>query len=79
MALGLRRDTEAADDLVERALRHPTNVVEALEIVKNLRVLPAGQPRYNALRDLCERHPAAVVRIAAMAALAGMPSGKSHH
>ena len=76
IALGLRRDAEAARDLVECALRHPTDVVEALEIVKSLEMLPAGQPRYEALRDLCERHPASVVRIAAMAAIAGMPRKK---
>lgn len=79
IALGLRRDTEAADELVKCTLRHPTDVVEALEIVKSLRMLPAGQQRYNALQDLCERHPATVVRIAAMAAMAGMPTARGQH
>ena len=78
IALGLRRDTEAANDLMECALRDPTDVIQALEIVKSLRMLSAGQQRYKALQDLCERHPAAVVRIAAMAAMTGMPSAKSH-
>lgn len=77
IALGLRRDVEAAADLAQCALRQPSDVIEGLEIVKSLRMLPGGQPRYQALQDLCEQHPAAVVRVAAMGALAGMPPAKS--
>lgn len=69
IALGLRRDVEAARDLVECALRHPRDVIKGLEIVKSLQMLPAGKPRDEALQDLSLRHPAAVVRIAAMAVL----------
>ncbi len=79
IALGLRREEEAASDLAECALRHPQDMIEGLEIVKSLNTLPGGQPRYQALQDLCERHPATVVRIAAMGALAGMPPAKSQH
>jgi hypothetical protein len=77
IALGLRREEEAAGDLAECAFRHPQDMIEGLEIVKSLNTLPRGQPRYQALQDLCERHPATVVRIAAMGALAGMPPAKS--
>ena len=77
IALGLRRDPETARDLVECALRHPRDVVEALEIVKSLEMLPAGQSRDEALHDLRERHPAPVVRIAAMAAIVGTPPAKT--
>lgn len=69
-ALGLRRDAGAADDLVQCALRHPIDILEGLEVVKSLRMLPRGTSRSNALHKLCEQHPAPVVRIAAMAALA---------
>jgi HEAT repeat protein len=79
IALGLQRDTEAADDLVACALRHPKDVIEALEIVRSLRMFPAGRSRHQALHDLSERHPAAVVRIAAMAAIAGTPWKESRH
>jgi hypothetical protein len=79
IALGLRRDAEAARDLVECALRHPRDVVEALEIVKSLQLLPAGTLRDEALRELSLRHPAAVVRIAAMSVMAGMPWRETRH
>lgn len=73
IALGFRRDVEAAADLAQCALRHPRDVVEGLEIVKSLRMLPGEQPRYQALQDLCEQHPATAVRVAALDALAGIP------
>jgi HEAT repeat protein len=77
IALGWRAKPQVAQDLVDCALRNPKDVVEALEIVKSLQSLPAGQRRDMALRELHERHPAVAVRIAAMAALAGMPPAKN--
>ena len=77
IALGWRAEPEVAQALVDCVLRNPKDVVEALEIVKSLRSLPSGQPRDTALRDLHERHPAATVRIAALAALAETPAAKN--
>ncbi|MGD9788187.1 MAG: HEAT repeat domain-containing protein [Sulfuricellaceae bacterium] len=71
IALGLRGEPETADALVECALRHPTDVVAGLEIVRSLaRVKDIGVGR-DALAVLKERHPAHAVRGAAAHALQG--------
>jgi hypothetical protein len=69
--LGLRRDADDAGDLVQCAMRNPRDIALGLEVVRSLRSLPAGFPRNPALRDMRDRHPAAAVRAAAAAALAG--------
>ncbi len=71
IALGLRGEPETADALVECALRHPTDVVAGLEIVRGLaRVKDIGVGR-DALAVLKERHPAHAVREAAAQTLQG--------
>jgi hypothetical protein len=69
IALGLRGDAHIARELVACALRHPTDVIEALEIVKSLSIMNPSDAKDTALGELRDKHPAAAVRIAAMAAL----------
>lgn len=70
IALGLRGDSDAAAELVQCALRHPTDLVEGLEIVKSLQRLPSGLFRRAALQTLRDQHPASAIRKAALQALA---------
>lgn len=60
----------AATELVQRALRHPGDVTEGLEIVRSLQRFPHGLFRTAALRTLLVQHPASAVREAALRALA---------
>jgi len=71
IALGLRQDAEAADELARCALRHPNDVVQSLEVIKSLKRLPPGAARAAALHALHVQHPASAVRKAAAGALAG--------
>lgn len=58
IALGLRRDEDAAEDLVQCALRHPKDVTAGLEVLKSLLMMPAQPQREKALRTLGLAHPA---------------------
>jgi len=64
IALGLRREAAAANPLRDCALRHVTDVIEALEIVNSLPLIRGGGGD-DALRALAARHPARAVRQAA--------------
>jgi hypothetical protein len=69
IALGLCAEPQAAGDLVQCALRHPTDLTEGLEIVRSLQRLPQGVFRTAALQTLLVRHPASSIREAALRAL----------
>jgi HEAT repeat protein len=65
IALGWRGEALAAEPLVRCALRHPTDVVEGLQVVESLaRLRDAGVAR-QALHTLQAQHPAHAVRVAA--------------
>lgn len=61
IALGWRREPEAAQALAECALRHPIDVVQGLEVVESLRIID-GDPGREALERLARDHPAHAVR-----------------
>ena len=65
LSLGHRADLRAALPLVECASRHPADVVQGLEIVKNIGQLTESAERTQALAMLARTHPARVVRAAA--------------
>lgn len=68
IALGWRGEAASAEPLARCALRHPTDVVEGLEVVDSLaRIRDAGAAR-RALHALQAQHPAHAVRVAAGAA-----------
>lgn len=69
IALGVRGESEGADPLVKCALRHPTDLVEGLEIVRPLARLRAPEVRSELLVELVRRHPAHTVQVAAETAL----------
>jgi hypothetical protein len=69
IALGMRGESEGADALVQCALRHPTDLVEGLEIVRILARLRAPEVRSELLVELVRRHPAHTVQVAAETAL----------
>lgn len=61
LSLGNRREIRAAVPLARCALAHPTDLVQALEIVRSLQKLPAGRERDEAFR-LLATHPARSIR-----------------
>ncbi len=61
VSLGNRRDPRAALPLAECALTHPVDVVQALAIVRALRIIPSTPERDTAL-DMRAAHPARAVR-----------------
>ena len=66
IALGRRASADAAPAIVDCALHHPTDVVQALEIIDSLlRIAHSDAAAFAALARLVEEHPAAVVRNAA--------------
>ena len=69
IALGMRGDPEAAEKLADCALHYPADIVQSIQIVTSLRKMRPSTSRHKALEALGKQHPAAVVRIAAMAAL----------
>ncbi len=69
IALGWRRQKDAADALVACAMRNPVDVIEGLQIVDSLREIFMGEPRNPGLEALIARHPSAVIRAAAARAL----------
>lgn len=74
IALGWRAESETAGDLVACALRHPSDLVEGLEIINSLVQLGDADVRRIALSDLQARHPAHAVREGAAMALASLPN-----
>ncbi|MHB9100506.1 MAG: HEAT repeat domain-containing protein [Sulfuricella sp.] len=74
IALGWRSEPETADDLVACALRHPSDVVEGLEIINSLRQMKDAMIRQTALSTLQAHHPAHAVREGAARVLAALPS-----
>ncbi|MHB1621050.1 MAG: HEAT repeat domain-containing protein [Sulfuricella sp.] len=74
IALGWRSEPETADDLVACALRHPSDVVEGLEIINSLRQMKDAVIRQTALSTLQAHHPAHAVREGAARVLAALPS-----
>jgi hypothetical protein len=77
IALGWRLEKKAERALVECALRHPTDVVEGLEIVEALRLIREGSTQFEGLRILERDHSASSVRQAATAALSAAQPGDS--
>ncbi len=65
IALGWRGEPETADDLAACALRHPSDVVEGLEIINSLVQMKDVVARQTALSTLKAHHPAHAVREAA--------------
>lgn len=78
IALGWRRQKDAADALVECALRNPLDVTEGLQIVDSLREMFVDEDRNLGLEALIARHPSAVIRAAANGALPGDSSRRSN-
>jgi HEAT repeats len=73
IALGWRGEPETADDLAACALRHPSDVVQGLEIINSLVKLKEEDTTRVALSVLKQRHPARAVRAGAARALAALP------
>ncbi len=74
LALGARRDSEASAALAACALRHPADVVESLEVVHSLSLMPDSGQRRDALLRLIDMHAGHAVCEAARAVLeAGEP------
>jgi len=69
IALGWRRQKDAADALVACALRNPLDVTEGLQIVDSLREMFAGEDRNLGLEALIAQHSSTVIRVAANRAL----------
>ncbi len=65
IALGWRGEGDSAQPLARCALRHPTDVVEGLEVVDSLARLRDPAAACGALRALQAQHPAHAVRVAA--------------
>lgn len=74
IALGLRGETQAAEELADCALRHPIDLIEGLEIVDSLRRIAEAAGQRAALARIAQAHPAHAVRQAAIEALAGVDS-----
>lgn len=65
IALGWRDEGLTAEALARCALRHPTDVVEGLQVIDSLRAIHDTHERERALRMLAAGHPSRVVRSAA--------------
>jgi predicted amidophosphoribosyltransferase len=73
IALGWRGEPETAEALVACALRHPTDVVQGLEIIHSLDQMKDATIRQTALSTVQAHHPAHAVREGAARALAALP------
>jgi HEAT repeat protein len=62
IALGLRAQETAAPELLQCALRHPTDVVEGMAIVDSLARMGGRCQSAQALAELAAGHPARAVR-----------------
>jgi len=71
IALGLRGEGETADALAHCALRHPTDVVEGLQVIEGLQGIRDAAAREHGLRLLASCHPAHAIWSAASRALHG--------
>lgn len=69
IALGLRGEIGIADALVDCALRHPTDVVEGLEIVRSLASILGGRHNSRPLQRLVAEHPGHAIQLVAIQAL----------
>jgi len=69
IALGWRRQRDAADALVACARRNPLDVTEGLRIVESLRQMFESEAGNPGLERLAARHPSAIIREAAAGAL----------
>ena len=69
IALGLRREAKTAIPLAECAIRHPTDVMEGMEVVYALKNMGMSAEKQRALTMLINDHAAHAVRVAAEAAL----------
>ncbi|HTT13937.1 MAG TPA: HEAT repeat domain-containing protein [Burkholderiaceae bacterium] len=76
IALGWQRNADAAQALVDVALRHERDVVQALAVVGALARLQPHEKAHAALATLAARHPAHAVQVAAHR-LSERPSGES--
>jgi len=65
LAIGWRRDASAAQALVDCALRHPRDVVQALAVVGSLARLEPRATASTALNRLADSHPARAIQVAA--------------
>lgn len=74
IALGLRGEAETAEALVECAMRHPTDVVQGLEIISSLTRMKEARGGRLALSILKVQHPSHAVREEAARALASLPN-----
>lgn len=69
IALGLRGEAQAAEELAACSLRHPVDVVEGLEIVRSLARISETIRQRSALARIAQEHPAHAVRQAALGVL----------
>lgn len=65
ISFGWRGEGDTAQPLAECALRHPTDVVEGLQVVESLGGIRDAAARQGALHILVVSHPARAVRLAA--------------
>ncbi len=79
IALGLRGEAQAAEELAACALRHPIDMVEGLEIVRSLRRIAELTGERQALTRIAHDHPGHAVRQAAAKALAGLHLSRWGH
>ena len=73
IAIGLRRDTQAARALADCALAHAADIPEGFEIVRSLARLAVAAEAVASLQWLAAEHPARAVRAAARKALMNLP------
>jgi hypothetical protein len=64
ISLGNKNDTTVSLPLARCALKHPTDIVLAMEITAALKKLPTG-PERSAAIAMMKTHPARAVRVAA--------------
>jgi len=72
IALGLRGEAEMAEALVECAMRHPTDVVQGLEIISSLTQMKEAKGGRLALSILQTHHAAHAVQEGAARVLAAL-------
>jgi hypothetical protein len=80
IALGRRARADVAEALIDCALRHPTDVIQGLEIVDGLERIARRHPEtVRALQRLAKEHPAHIIREAAGVGLARTEATLSFH
>jgi HEAT repeat protein len=63
LALGKQADPKTINALTDCALEHDGDVIEGLEILHSLSLMPTGSPLKAALQRLASDHPAHAVRM----------------